>query len=135
VTHRLTSAHQQRVPAGHGGEKADIMMQTPTIEGAMRLLHEVCDKMGGSVQPQFALHKDSIRCAPTLACAPAHCEAAAPRTRGARTVASRTAASSGIVAHALHLHRAPRTFGACFLRMRQAALTLRRPSIATHVPR
>ena len=41
------------------------MLQGTSVEDCMRLLHDVCDRMGGSIQPQYSLHKDSIRCAHT----------------------------------------------------------------------
>lgn len=37
------------------------MMRGDTVEDAVRLLHEVCSRMDGSIQPQFTLQKSSIR--------------------------------------------------------------------------
>jgi hypothetical protein len=52
---------RMRTSAGGEGVRADIMMRGDNVEDAVRLLHEVCDRMDGSIQPQFTLKKSSIR--------------------------------------------------------------------------
>ena len=45
-----------------GSEDADIVLRHATVDGCVRLLHEVCDAMGGSLPDGYMLLKDSMRC-------------------------------------------------------------------------